>query len=204
MYNEVIMRKILLILILGLLFLSGQVFATVVTQRKIQGEDANIERGSVQTTQQPTLERNIRLCRPYTETLNADYMGMNMSYKIQIHGWVNDKCVLDFTAQTQGMNSMLSELFGSDSGVSVMSFAPKIKCEFTKQQLEYVGDSLLEENSRSEGNRMLKDPNSIDASTFSNLSSSDSRLIDVVFNQRACSLTNTEDLNKMMQELYMY
>ena len=70
----------------------------------------------------------------------------------------------------------------------------------SKQQLEYAGDSILQENERSAGNvNMLKDPNSINISP--NLSSSDMRLLDVILNQGACTILNLPDLDNVLQML---
>lgn len=195
------------ILFVGLLFMSSKVLGTVVTQRKVNPSSSeqtyNVQRGSVQKNSN-NLERIIKTCRPYSEFMQTDYMGMKMQYKIEIAGWINNKCRLDFTAQTQGVDSSFNEMYGIDAGsANVVSFAPKIRCEFTKEQLEYVGDSILQEQERNNGskNNMLKDPKGI---SFSNFTSEDSKLFDVLLNGNACTLQNSEDLNRMMQELLQF
>lgn len=211
------MKKKYLIIILTLLILSSQVFADVVTTtRRIEKTKTPNEQKTIpqrtpttipsrQQKPQNNLSNNIKMCKPYSETMKADYMGMNMSYKLSIDGWVNNKCRLNFTAQTNEASSSFQNLYGvNSSDATILSFAPKIRCEFTKQQLEYVGDSILQEQERNNGarNNMLKNPNNIDIS--SNISQSDQRLLDVVLNQSACTILNSNDLNKMMQELMQY
>ncbi len=209
MYNVeqvVNMKKIIISLILlSIFFISSKVFATVVTQRKINRSDADsgVQKASVQKNVN-NLEKNVKTCRPYSEVMQTDYLGMQMLYKIEIAGWVNNKCRLNFTAQTQGLDSSFNDLYGVDGGnANVVSFAPKIRCEFTKQQLEYVGDSILQEQERNSGakNNMLKDPKGINLSNFT---SNDMKLFDVLLNGNACVLQNSQDLDRMMQELLQF
>jgi len=200
------MKKICFILFLiTLTFIGMKSFAAVITERKINKPAANSQ--STVNTKTKTFSNNIKTCKPYTETMKSDYMGMNMNYKISIAGWVNNKCRLDFTAETNGVSSSFESLYGVNlSDVSVSAFAPKIRCEFTRQQLEYVGDSILQENERNAGatNNMLKDPNSVNLSGFTNLSGSDAKLLEVVLGSHACTITNGAELNNMLQNLMGY
>ena len=183
------MKKIIIVLIFSAYFICTQVFATVITQRKISSKTAKIVEA-------------IKMCTPYRQTLNTDYMGININFEMRIDGWKNNKCYLNFNAQTSGASDSFKEIYGVDSSeAQVFSFAPKVICGFTKEQLEYVGDSILQEEERNSGatNNMLKNPNDID---FTNIKESDMRLIDVVFNQGACSLENSQDLNQLMKILY--
>lgn len=184
------MKKIIIVLLFSVYFVCTQVFATVITQRKISPKTEKIV-------------QSIKTCRPYSENLAADYMGMNMSFKLKIHGWINNKCRLTFDAQTSGSSSSFKELYGVDAqDANIISFAPKVRCDFTKSQLEYVGDSILQEEERNSGsvNNMLKNPNNINIP--SSISSSDMRLLDVVLNQGACSILNTGDLDNIMNVLF--
>ena len=98
---------------------------------------------------------------------------------------------------------MFKSLYGVDSSqAQIYTFEPKIRCEFTRQQLEYVGDSILQEEERNAGakNNMLKNPNNISVSS-SNMSASDERLLDVVINQGACKILNGGDMGKMLDSL---
>ena len=134
-------------------------------------------------------------------------MGMDMNYKVSIEGWINNKCRLNFTANIGGANSSFSSIYGIDaSDATILSFAPKIQCNFTKQQLEYVGDSILQEQERNQGatNNMLKNPNEISMATFTNINDSDKRLLEVILSDNACTILNTNDLNNLMQNLMQF
>ena len=188
------MKKFYLFLVL--ILAGGSVLASVVTQRT---PNPNSQKNKL-------IAQNIKTCKPYSESMNSDYMGMNISYNLQIKGWVNNKCRLDFEADISGASSSFQNLYGINSeDATVLSFAPKIRCEFTKQQLDYVGDSILQEEERNNGanNNMLKDPNNIQFS-MDNLSDSDQKLMDVVLNQKACTIINMADLDNMMRNFQMY
>lgn len=207
-----------LIIILAIILIGCSSLADVVTtQRKIrpQQQQTQIPRPKYNTNnttqksqthqqirQNNPLANNIKMCKPYSETLSTSYLGMDMNYKVSIDGWVNNKCRLNFIANVGGANSSFSSLYGVEaSDATVASFAPKIQCNFTKQQLEYVGDSILQENERNNGatNNMLKNPNDI---SLTNISSTDAKLLDVILHQKACTILNTSDLNNVMQMLY--
>lgn len=189
------MKKIYLF-ILVILFAGCGAFATVVTQRRVNPAPP------VQNTKQQKVANNIKTCKPYTESMNSDYMGMNISYNLTIRGWINNKCRLDFNADIKGTSASFQNMYGIEpSDATILSFAPKIRCEFTKQQLAYVGDSILQEDERNNGayNNMLKDPNNIDLSAFGSLSSADQKLIDVIVNQGACTILNASDLENLLR-----
>ena len=89
------MKRIYLLALLLFVLAGHKVLATVVTQRPVNNE---VHQKFVQ---------NMKTCQPYTESMSTDYMGMNIYYKIQIKGWVNNKCRLDFDADIKGRNKDL-------------------------------------------------------------------------------------------------
>ena len=211
------MKKILFLsLFTLLLFISCKSQADVVTtQRKINRQPQTVATPQKQnyyqhkstTPKKSKLETSISSCKPYSENLSASYMGMDMNYKVSIEGWINNKCRLNFAANISGTNSSFANLYGVDpSTATILSFAPKIQCNFTKQQLEYVGDSILQEQERNHGatNNMLKNPNEISMATFTNINDSDKRLLEVILSDNACTILNTNDLNNLMQNLMQF
>lgn len=198
------MKKVIFISLFAVIFVCAQAFATVVTERKIykQTPAANsMSQPPVVTRSKEKMSNAIKNCTPYHEHLDSDYLGMNVDFDLRIQGWVNNKCVMNFNANTSGASSSFNRMYGVEpSQAEIFAFAPKIRCEFTQKQLEYVGDSILQEQERSVGNvSMLKDPNSI---SITNFSSSDMRLLDVVMRQGACVLLNVPDLDNVLQMLY--
>ncbi len=201
------MKRFLYVLILLVIFVGVQCFAEVVTERKINRTPQEKNIIPVSKPAEKTFSSSLKTCKPYTETMKSDYLGMNVNYKISISGWINNKCRLDFVAETSGISSSFEGLYGVDpSEVSVSAFVPKIRCEFTKQQLEYVGDSILQEEERNAGatNNMLKDPNNINLPNITSLSGSDAKLMSVVLGSNACQIVNGGELNNMIQNLMGY
>ncbi len=201
------MKKIYAVLILAGLFIGSQVLADVVTTtRKINKttpttQQYNKPSTTTQRTTGSRLADSVKSCRPYSETMVSDMGGVNFSFKVTIGGWINNKCRLDFISDTKGIASSFEQIYGvSASQAQISTFAPKVRCNFTKQQLAYVGDSILQEEARKNGGdgRMLKNPNQI---SFNGFSASDARLMDVLMNDRACTILNANDLGNMLQSI---
>ena len=152
------------------------------------------------------LSDSVKMCKPYSETLDTSVSGVDFNFKVRIEGWVNNKCRLNFIAQSTGISDMFKDLYGFDSSqATVMTFEPKVRCDFTKQQLQYVGDSILQEEERNSGNgKMLKNPSEIQIPTFGSLSESDSKLMSVILNDRACTILNAQDSGNMFESLFSF
>lgn len=212
------MKKLYFIFTLALIFVGTQVFADVVTtRRRVQPTQNN---SSQETNYKPTktevkntpitkketrLSRNVKNCRRYSESLDSDVSGVAFNFKIDILGWQDDRCIVNFAAKSEGITSMFEAINGIDpSRAKIQIFEPKVRCEFTKQQLERVGDSILQEEERSSNLNvnMLKDPSSITLPKLSELSGSDAALMDVLLNDRACTILNAPDSNAMFNSLF--
>ena len=147
------------------------------------------------------------MCKPYSETLDTRVSGIDFNFKVKIEGWVNNKCRLNFVAQSTGISDMFKSLYGFDSSqATIMTFEPKIRCDFTKQQLQYVGDSILQEEERNSGSggKMLKNPSEIQLPTFGSMSESDSKLMNVILNDKACTILNAQDSGDMFESLFSF
>lgn len=208
------MKNFYIIIFLVFLLASGQVLADVVTtKRQINrpsgvGSYSQTNRTSIQSKSTGTkLSNSVKSCKPYSEQLNSNVGGMDFAFNITIAGWVNNKCRVDFIAQSTGINSLFESLYGvSPSQAQISTFEPKIKCEFTKQQLERVGDSILQEEERNRGarNNMLKNPADIDISGFANMSGSDAELMNVILNDRACTILNAGNSQGIFESLFNF
>ena len=194
-------------------FFSCKGFADVVTKRPVNRPVTTTSQkpnynNTTQTQRKATGNRladNVMMCKPYSESLNSNVAGMNFNFNIRIEGWVNNKCRLNFVARSTGINEMFKSLYGVDSSqASIYTFEPKVRCDFTKQQLISVGDSILQEQERNNGarNNMLKNPQDIVIPT--NLSASDAGLMNVILNERACTILNAGDSNGMFESLFNF
>ncbi len=175
---------------------------------QIVKEDIKQEKSSsnrIKKDENSYLSKFIKTCKPYKETLNAKYMDIDMNYEIEIAGWINNKCVINFTSKANGISSDFGKEYGltPDDIINIDVFAPKIRCEFTKTQLLLAGDSILQENERNAGkkNNMLKDPNNISFPEFTDLSLSDYKLLQILFSPNTCKILNLEDLKKLFTDI---
>ena len=152
---------------------------------------------------QKNFENNLSMCEPYKETMTTEYMGMKMRYNIEIAGWINNKCVLNFDASMLDAGTTFEDTYGFEPGsVEVFGFAPKVRCEFTKKQLLYVGDNILQEKSKDR--KMLKDPNKIEFPEMKDMSISDIKLLQIILNDRACKVVNANDFIQIFQSLFEF
>lgn len=195
----------------------SQVFADVVTTRRVSKPQQQTQQSQqVPKKTQASTSKNlsasttrmvnkVKTCTPYSESNTFDVGGMNFKFNIKILGWVNGKCRMDFTSDTAGVASSFQALYGVEaSNAEIYSFAPKFSCGFTKQQLAEVGDSILEEESRKNGGKMLKNPNEIDILSLGQMSSNDMRLMSMLTDGQTCQMLNTGDVNKIIESLFGY
>jgi hypothetical protein len=200
------MKKILLILfVFGLVLLYSNVFADVVTTRKLNSTTSTYQTQNTQNTvtiKRTKLANNVKTCVPYSENAQFDVNGVNFVFNIKIAGWTNNKCRMDFTSNANGISDSFKSLYGVDaSQAEVVTFAPKFRCEFTKQQLAQFGDSILQEEERKNGatNNMLKNPNQINVSQFSQ---KDLELASLLFDGSTCTMLNSGELNNLINSLF--
>ena len=209
------MKKFGIVLfLLIILTMFSQVFADVVTTRKINKpqQTSASQTQSSQTSQQPQvsvttrkLVNNIKTCTPYSESSRSDVGGMNFDFNIKISGWINNKCRMDFVAKSAGISSSFASIFGMEaSDAEVYSFAPKFRCDFTKQQLAEVGDSILEEEARKNGGKMLKNPNDIEILSMSQMSGNDMKLMGMLTDGKTCRLQNARDAEQILNSIFGY
>lgn len=148
-----------------------------------------------------SLEQSVMMCKPYSETMESEFLGLTLDYNIQILGWHNDMCVIEFQANIDGIGNSFKEIYGIEAkDAQISAFAPHIRCEFSKQQIIYVGDNILQENENSR--KMLKNPNEINLPQLSEMKEQDARLMKVLMNDKACEITNDDELNKMINNFY--
>ena len=165
----------------------------------------NPETKIIPKAQRSEMEENISVCKPYKEKMSAEYLGMLIDYELIIRGWINDKCVIDFVSTVKGTGASFSKTYNIDpNDAEIFKFAPQIKCQFTKQQLLYVGDSILQEKERDNGatNNMLKNPNNIHLPKMQNISGSDARLLEIVIGNSACEMVDNGNFNDMIKDLF--
>lgn len=185
------MKKIYLIAsLLTILICTSAVAEVVTTRRAVPQQTKKTPAANTisNTTVSSKLANNIMTCTPYSETLNSAFLGFPFNFVIKINGWQKDKCEVVFTANVT-IKETYQTIEGPYNRVVDSRDEAFAKCSFTKQQLESVGDSILQEEARKRGSKMLKNPDEIDLSEFTNMSANDEALMNIIFKEGACSLT---------------
>ena len=219
------MKKFYLLGLVAILLVGTHAFADVVTttrrikpstetsqqKKEVKSSTAskikNTKQQQAPQTTDTKLSSSVKNCKRYSETLDSTISGVDFNFKISILGWHNNKCRVDFVAKSTGINEIFSSLHGMDPSMATISiFEPNVRCEFTKQQLLRVGDSILQEEERASnsGRKMLKDPSLITIKSVSELSGSDAALMDVILRERACTILNAPDSDAMFDSLLNY
>jgi hypothetical protein len=158
-------------------------------------------------TKKTRLSNSVKNCKKYSETLDSTISGVDFNFKISILGWVGNKCRVDFQAKSTGINEIFSSLHGMDASMAtITSFEPNVRCEFTKEQLSRVGDSILQEEERAQSgaSKMLKNPALVDIKSVSELSGSDAALADVILRERACTILNAPNSDDIFNSILNY
>lgn len=206
------MKKFYIIVSLIVMSIGCSVLADVVTTtRRINRPEPQHSVQNQLPTARPTtsnkLVEKVKMCTPYTESLQTEIAGMDFLFNIKISGWIDNKCRLDFVAKSTGVNDIFKSLYGIDaSQATISTFEPKVRCDFTKQQLEAVGDSILQENARRAGatNNMLKNPRDINLPSYNDMTKSDMALLDILSRQNACKVLNVDNSSELFNSIFSY
>lgn len=216
------MKKFYFIWLFTVLLIGSQIVMAdvVTTTRRIQkptestqqvqssySSQTRVKKEVVPVTTRARLSNSVKSCKKYSETLDSSISGVDFNFKISILGWVDNKCRVDFEANSTGINEMFSLIHGMDPSMAkISSFEPNVRCEFTKEQLVRVGDSILQEEEREQNgsSKMLKNPGLVTIKPASELSGSDAALMDVILREGACTILNAPDSNAIFESLFNF
>ena len=81
------------------------------------GPDTNLNKDD----QPDTFSLNLKTCKPYKETMDSEYMGIKIKYEIEILGWINNKCTLNFKSKMTGIDESFKDMYGIDPSDATIS-----------------------------------------------------------------------------------
>ena len=110
---------------------------------------------------------HLKNCQNYSQNNTSNSSGMNISYKLDIVGWKENKCVLNMTAKI-------------DMPTSSNSLSPVIKCEFTREQIEKINNEI---NSSVEKGQLLSD-------------ATNEKIMNIVSSGNSCQLQQMDNIEK--------
>lgn len=153
---------------------------------------------------------NLRECKPLHLHQYIDLFGLKISYKIDVNGWVDNKCAYSLTGNVGGLGNDIREVFNLNiSDETIAKIEPVINCNFSKDELNILIDGFQAMQERKEAQfQKLLSSEEVNVSTlakkneFSKLSSAEEKMIFMLAGG-ACKIPNQEELMKNFTDLIM-
>ncbi len=103
---------------------------------------------------------NFRQCEPLHVNQYLDIFGLKLGFKLDINGWVDNKCSYEIKGRIDGIGKDIREVFNINiEDEAISKIEPIIKCDFTKDQLNILVDGMIARSETKEQVRdMLQDP----------------------------------------------
>lgn len=193
---------------------------SVQTQREIidnpsndsETDSTNVDKSEVSDKLEPVqskltddIIKDLRTCKPHDEKYDFDLFGLNLSFRINIKGWNNDKCEYHMSAKVNSLGEEFRKSFGiTIDDKKVSKIEPKVECAFTKKQLNLLVDAVVEEDKRNveQVNKLLNDPNAVyDLPSSNELTPSEKKLMDMLSQGEVCTVVNMDELIQQFSEL---
>ena len=173
-----------------------------IKDEKVQSSD---KPESVQSKLTDEIIDDLRSCKPQDEKYNFDIFGLNLSFRINIKGWKNEKCEYHMSAKVNSLSEDFRKSFGiTVEDKKISKIEPKVECGFTKEQLNLLVDAVIEEDKRNveQVNKLLKDPNAaLELNNSNELTPSEKQLMDMLSQGEVCTIVNMDELIKQFSEL---
>lgn len=152
---------------------------------------------------------NMRECQPLHVHQYIDLFGLKISYKIDVNGWVDNKCAYSLTGNIGGLGNDIRDVFGIKiSDEAIAKIEPVINCNFSKDELNVLIDGFVAMQARKESQiQKILSSGEVNVSTlankkeFSKLSSEEEKMIAMLAGG-ACTIPNQEELMQNFTDLF--
>ena len=150
---------------------------------------------------------NLKTCVPVHYNQNMDIFGLKINFQIDINGWNrNNKCEYYMTGNIGGIGKDIKETFNVDINEEKLAkIKPIIQCNFSKQQLEIIGNAIIARNQNNTTyiKKLLSDPKEIQQITDqkSTLTKEEEELLKMLINNNSCSILNFEEIMNNLSDL---
>lgn len=143
----------------------------------------------------------LKECKPYEENIDVDIFGINFTINIKSDGMVNDKCSYALSGKINSISESTRDeynIYIPNSEISEIE--PKIKCDFTQEQLALLIDTIADKSGDfTTGGASIK--NAIYKQKSKQLSTNDEKVISMFEKGNVCSITNKEELIQQISKL---
>lgn len=153
---------------------------------------------------------NMRECKPLHFSQYLDLFGLKISYKIDVNGWVDNKCAYSMTGNIGGIGNDIREVFGVKvSDEAIAKIEPIINCNFSKEELNDLIDGFVAMQQRKEEQlqKMLSSEEKYVSmlnhkKEMTKLSPAEEKMISMLAGG-ACTIPNQDELMKNFTDLFM-
>ncbi len=140
---------------------------------------------------------NLRTCEPLHWSEYIDLFGLKIGFKIDINGWVENKCQYHLSGKISGIGKDIREVFEvkvTDEDISKIE--PIINCGFTQEQLNIIVDAIIAHYEKNETfvSKMLQTPNAAALAGDKKLTPEEEKLVAMLIGGNVCTIPNQEEL----------
>lgn len=151
-------------------------------------------------------ENDFRQCVPMHFNQYLDLFGLKFTFNADINGWNNDKCEYRVLARVDAIGNDIREVFNiKATDEKISQFAPRIECNFNKEQLNTLVDAVISYNKQLAKNsaKMLENPEKRlkSISKKREYTPEEEKLMLMLTTENVCSIPNKEELMKMIDEM---
>ncbi len=148
--------------------------------------------------------KNFRECEPLHMSQYIDIFGLKFSYKIDVNGWIDNKCSYYMTGNIGGIGKDIREVFNvkvSDDVISAIK--PELKCDFTKEQLNVLVEGFIaaQERKMAETTQASLSAEKSIEHKKTKLSPAEEKLVAMFMTENVCSVPNKEELMEQFNKL---
>lgn len=148
---------------------------------------------------------NLRECEPLHISEYLDIFGLKVGFKIDMNGWVDNKCSFEMTGKISGIGKDIRDVFDVKiSDEAIAKIEPIVKCNFTKDQMNLIVDAIVARNEKNETQirQLLENPTK-KYKEDSKLTKEEEALIAMLMSGGACTIPNQDELMKNFTEIMM-
>lgn len=141
---------------------------------------------------------NFRQCEPLHVSQYLDIFGLKIGFKLDINGWVDNKCSYEIKGRIDGIGKDIREVFNINiEDEAISKIEPIIKCDFTKDQLNILIDGMIARNETKEQLKdMLQEPSEKYIAQKTKVSEAEEKMHKMIVESNACTIPN---MNELMQ-----
>ena len=144
---------------------------------------------------------NFKTCEPVHVLQSIDLFGLKFSFKFDINGWTDNKCVYEMSAKVDGLGKDINEVYNLNiADEEISKIEPKVTCKFSQEELDTLVDAISASIQRAGEVREMSDKAAAEAAK-SNLSPEEQKAIGMLVGSGACTAPDMAEVMTKYSEL---